>query len=64
MVENYKQQSKEAVDFFKRLEDGVIRENTRTSDARPEQSSYRESQRKLANSLHGIMEVLSKLLKF
>jgi len=67
MIENYKHQSKEAVDFFeryKRLEDDVIRENIRTSGVCLENSSYMESQRKLANSFHEIMEVMSKLPKF
>ena len=67
MIENYKHQSKEVVHFFeryKRLEDDVIRENIRTSGVHLEKSSYMESQRKLANSFHEIMEVMSKLPKF
>ena len=67
MIENYKHQSKEEVHFFeryKRLEDDVIRENIRTSSVHLEKSSYMESQRKLANSFHEIMEVMSKLPKF
>jgi len=49
---------------YKRLEDDVIQENIRTSGVHLEKSSYMESQRKLANSFHEIMEVMSKLPKF